>query len=60
MISPVPPGSRHGADHSVLTDYISTETYFQHNPEAADGRIVEHRDVIVPVPAKLPCGNGLF
>jgi predicted SnoaL-like aldol condensation-catalyzing enzyme len=26
-----------GADHSVLTDYISTETYHQHNPEAADG-----------------------
>lgn len=26
-----------GADYSVLTDYISTETYLQHNPEAADG-----------------------
>ena len=26
-----------GADYSVLTDYISTETYDQHNPEAADG-----------------------
>ncbi|MFI1865487.1 nuclear transport factor 2 family protein [Streptomyces jumonjinensis] len=26
-----------GADYSVLTDYISTETYHQHNPEAADG-----------------------
>jgi predicted SnoaL-like aldol condensation-catalyzing enzyme len=25
-----------GADYSVLTDYISTETYDQHNPEAAD------------------------
>ncbi len=25
------------ADYSVLTDYISTETYLQHNPEAADG-----------------------
>ena len=24
------------ADYSVLTDYISTETYLQHNPEAAD------------------------
>ena len=26
-----------GADYSVLTDYISTEQYDQHNPEAADG-----------------------
>jgi predicted SnoaL-like aldol condensation-catalyzing enzyme len=26
-----------GADYSVLTDYISTEIYHQHNPEAADG-----------------------
>jgi predicted SnoaL-like aldol condensation-catalyzing enzyme len=26
-----------GADYSVLTDYISTETYLQHNPGAADG-----------------------
>lgn len=26
-----------GADYSVLTDYISTERYDQHNPEAADG-----------------------
>ena len=26
-----------GADYSTLTDYISTETYAQHNPEAADG-----------------------
>ncbi|WP_427164387.1 nuclear transport factor 2 family protein [Streptomyces sp. C1-1] len=26
-----------GADYSVLTDYISIETYAQHNPEAADG-----------------------
>jgi predicted SnoaL-like aldol condensation-catalyzing enzyme len=104
------------ADYSVLTDYISTETYHQHNPEAADGldgfgaaaaawaeqgkhltyktvhrvvaegdlvllqsegefgdavaywdlfrvaggRIVEHWDVIAPVPAELPHGNGLF
>ncbi|MEU7475059.1 nuclear transport factor 2 family protein [Lentzea sp. NPDC042327] len=104
------------ADYSVLTDYISTETYLQHNPEAADGldgfgaaaarwaeqgrhlvyktvhrvvaegdlvllqsegefgepvaywdlfrvadgRIVEHWDVITPVPAELPHGNGLF
>ncbi|MFJ8109565.1 nuclear transport factor 2 family protein [Streptomyces sp. NPDC096132] len=105
-----------GADYSVLTDYISTETYLQHNPEAADGldgfgaaaakwaeqgknlvyrtihkviaegdfvllqsegefgvpvayydlfrvadgKIVEHWDVIAPVPAELPHGNGLF
>ncbi|WP_308430584.1 nuclear transport factor 2 family protein [Streptomyces aurantiogriseus] len=105
-----------GADYSVLTDYISTETYHQHNPEAADGldgfgaaaaqwaeqgknlvyrtvhkvvaegdfvllqsegefggpvaywdlfrvadgRIVEHWDVIAPVPAELPHANGLF
>ncbi|MFD4511147.1 nuclear transport factor 2 family protein [Streptomyces sp. NPDC058457] len=105
-----------GADYSVLTDYISTETYRQHNPEAADGldgfgaaaakwaeqgktlvyknvhkvvaegdlvllqsegefgvpvaywdlfrvvggRIVEHWDVIAPVPAELPHSNGLF
>ncbi|MFG2039464.1 nuclear transport factor 2 family protein [Dactylosporangium sp. NPDC048998] len=104
------------ADYSVLTDYISTETYHQHNPEAADGlagfgaaaaewaadgknlvyktihrviaegdfvllqsegefgvpcayydlfriedgRIVEHWDVIAPVPDSLPHGNGLF
>ncbi|MFI6731393.1 nuclear transport factor 2 family protein [Nonomuraea sp. NPDC050451] len=105
-----------GADYSVLTDYISTETYHQHNPEAgdgldgfgaaaakwaeqgknlvyttihkviaegdfvllqsegvfgvpvaywdlfrvADGKIVEHWDVIAPIPGKLPHGNGLF
>ncbi len=104
------------ADYSVLTDYISTETYHQHNPEAADGldgfgaaaakwaeqgrdlvyktvhrvvaegdlvllqsegefgepvaywdlfrvadgRIVEHWDVIAPIPATLPHHNGLF
>ena len=104
------------ADYSVLTDYISTETYLQHNPEAADGldgfgaaaakwagegrnlvyktvhqvvaegdlvllqsegefgepvaywdlfrvqdgKIVEHWDVITPIPADLPHGNGLF
>ncbi|MGQ4390464.1 nuclear transport factor 2 family protein [Streptomyces sp. SAS_270] len=105
-----------GADYSGLTDYISTETYHQHNPEAADGldgfgaaaakwaeqgrnlvynkvhkvvaegefvllqsegefgvpvayydlfrvadgKIVEHWDVITAVPAELPHGNGLF
>ncbi|BFV55005.1 nuclear transport factor 2 family protein [Kitasatospora sp. CMC57] len=105
-----------GADYSVLTDFISTETYLQHNPEAADGldgfgaaaakwgeqgknlvyktvhkvvaegdlvllqsegefgvpvaywdlfrvangKIVEHWDVIAPVPAELPHSNGLF
>ena len=105
-----------GADYSVLTDYISTETYHQHNPEAADGldgfgaaagkwaeqgkslvyetthrviaegdlvllqsegefgvpasywdlfrvangKIVEHWDVIAPIPAELPHSNGLF
>jgi predicted SnoaL-like aldol condensation-catalyzing enzyme len=104
------------ADYSVLTDYISTERYDQHNPEAADGlagfgaaaatwaeqgktlvyktihkviaegdlvllqsegefgapvaywdlfrvadgKIVEHWDVITPVPASLPHDNGLF
>lgn len=104
------------ADYSVLTDYISTSTYDQHNPEAADGlagfgaaaakwgeqgknlvyktvhrivaegdlvllqsegefgepvaywdlfrvadgKIVEHWDVIAPIPADLPHGNGLF
>jgi predicted SnoaL-like aldol condensation-catalyzing enzyme len=26
----------------------------------ADGKIVEHWDVIAPVPAELPHGNGLF
>jgi predicted SnoaL-like aldol condensation-catalyzing enzyme len=105
-----------GADYSVLTDYISTETYHQHNPEAgdgldgfgtavakwaeqgknlvykkvhqviaegefvltqsegefgvpvayydlfrvADGKIVEHWDVVAPIPAELPHDNGLF
>ena len=105
-----------GADYSLLTDYISTKTYHQHNTEAADGldgfgaaaatwaeqgknltykkvhkviaegdfvltqsegefggpaayydlfriadgRIVEHWDVITPIPAELPHGNGLF
>ncbi|MBO1267680.1 nuclear transport factor 2 family protein [Arthrobacter sp. PO-11] len=105
-----------GADYAVLTDYISAESYQQHNPEAADGldgfgaaaakwaeegkllkydtvhkviadgefvllqsegefgvpvafydlfrvsdgKIVEHWDVIAPIPAELPHGNGLF
>ena len=105
-----------GADYSMLTNYISTDTYHQHNPEAADGldgfgtaaakwadagklltytkihkliaegdfvlvqsegefgvpvayydlfrleagKIVEHWDVIAPVPAELPHTNGLF
>ncbi|GAA3804028.1 nuclear transport factor 2 family protein [Streptomyces phyllanthi] len=105
-----------GGDHSALTDYISTETCHQHNPEAADGldgfaaaaakwaeqgkplshkkvhqviaegdlvlvmsegefggpvacynlfrvsdgKIVEHWDVMMPVPAELPHDNGLF
>lgn len=105
-----------GADYSVLTDYISTQTYHQHNPEAADGlagfgaaaakwaeqgknlvyttihkviaqgdfvllasegefgvavayydlfrvaegKIVEHWDVIAPIPAQLPHDNGVF
>ncbi|MEU0565986.1 nuclear transport factor 2 family protein [Nonomuraea sp. NPDC005983] len=105
-----------GADYAVLSDYISTVTYHQHNPEAgdgldgfgaaaarwagqgrnlvykqihkviaegefvlvvaegefgvpvayydlfrvADGKIVEHWDVIAPIPADLPHGNGLF
>ena len=104
------------ADYSVLTDYLSTATYLQHNPEAADGlagfgaaaaewagqgrdlvyktvhkvvaegdfvllqsegefgepvaywdlfrvadgKIVEHWDVITPVSAALPHDNGLF
>ncbi len=104
------------ADYSVLTDYISTTTYLQHNPEAADGltgfgaaaakwagqgrnlvyktvhhvvaegdlvllqsegefgepvaywdlfrvadgKIVEHWDVVAPIPASLPHTNGLF
>ncbi|HUQ55777.1 nuclear transport factor 2 family protein [Lentzea sp.] len=104
------------ADYSVLTDYVSTETYLQHNPEAADGldgfgaaaakwaaegknlvyktvhnavaegdlvllqsegefgepvaywdlfrvddgKIVEHWDVITPIPAGLPHANGVF
>jgi predicted SnoaL-like aldol condensation-catalyzing enzyme len=105
-----------GADYSLLTDYISTERYHQHNPEAGDGldgfaavaakwaeqgkhlvfrtihkvvaegdfvllqsegefgtpaafwdlvriedgKIVEHWDIIAPIPADLPHGNGLF
>jgi predicted SnoaL-like aldol condensation-catalyzing enzyme len=105
-----------GADYSLLTDYISTETYHQHNPEAGDGlegfaavaakwaeqgkylvfktthkvvvegdfallqsecefgipvafwdllriedgKIVEHWDIIAPIPAELPHTNGLF
>ncbi len=105
-----------GADYSVLTDYISTVTYHQHNPDAgdsldgfgaavakwgeqgkhlvykkvhkviaegefvltqsegefgvpvayydlfrvADGKIVEHWDVVAPIPGELPHGNGLF
>lgn len=105
-----------GVDYTVLTDYISTDTYNQHNPEAGDGldgfgaaaagwaeqgknlvykkihkviaegefvlvvsegefgvpvayydlfrvesgKIVEHWDVIAPIPAELPHGNGLF
>ncbi|MEU9126225.1 nuclear transport factor 2 family protein [Streptomyces sp. NPDC048506] len=105
-----------GAEYSVATDYTSTETYLQHNPEAgdgldgfgvaaakwaaqgknvvyetihrvvaegdfvlvqaegefgvpvvyfdlfrlADGKIVEHWDVIQQIPAELPHSNGLF
>jgi predicted SnoaL-like aldol condensation-catalyzing enzyme len=105
-----------GQDYSVLTDYISTESYAQHNPEAGDGldgfgaavgrwaedgknlvyktihqvvaegdfvftraegefgvpvvysdlwrvengKIVEHWDVIAPIPAEVPHTNGLF
>jgi predicted SnoaL-like aldol condensation-catalyzing enzyme len=105
-----------GADYSVLTDFISTETYDQHNPGAGDGlggfgdavarwtaegknldyrtihhviadhdfvlvhcegtfgvevaywdlfrvqdgKIVEHWDVIAPVPPQLPHNNGVF
>lgn len=105
-----------GADHTVLTEYVSTDTYHQHNPDAADGligfgaaaatwagqgkhlvyrtihkvvaegdfvllqsegefgvpvaywdlfrvkdgKIVEHWDVIAPIPNKLPHANGLF
>ena len=105
-----------GADYSVLTQYISTETYHQHNPQAGDGlagfgaaaaawaeqgkhlvyktvhkvvaegdfvllqsegefgvpvaywdlfrvedgKIVEHWDVIAPIPANLPNPTDLF
>ncbi|WP_139418202.1 nuclear transport factor 2 family protein [Agromyces laixinhei] len=105
-----------GADYSKLADFISTEQYDQHNPEAADGlagfgaavenwgvqgktlaykkvhqviaegdfvftraegdfgvpsiyndlwrvkdgKIVEHWDVVIPVPATLPHDNGVF
>lgn len=105
-----------GADYSVLTDYVSADTYAQHNPEAADGlagfgaaaakwaedgkplvyttihqiiaegdlvytraegtfgvpviyndlwriadgKIVEHWDVITPIPDQLPHTNGVF
>lgn len=105
-----------GADYSKLTDFISTEQYDQHNPEAGDGlagfgaavetwaaagktlaykqvhqiiadgnfvftraegdfgapsiyndlwriedgKIVEHWDVVAPVPAELPHDNGVF
>lgn len=103
-------------DYSILADYVSTEEYAQHNPEAADGlagfgaaagvwaeagkllaykklhtiiaegdfvftraegdfgvpviyndlwrlengKIVEHWDVIAPVPTELPHTNGVF
>jgi len=105
-----------GAEYSVLTNYVSTVSYAQHNPEAADGldgfgvaaaawaqagkplvykkahqviadgdfvftrsegefgvpviyndlwrlengQIVEHWDVINPIPAQLPHTNGVF
>jgi predicted SnoaL-like aldol condensation-catalyzing enzyme len=105
-----------GADYSLLTHYISTQTYHQHNPEAGDGleafgavaakwaaqgknlvfktthkvvaegdfvllqsegefgtpaaywdllrfkdgKIVEHWDIIAPIPTELPHANGLF
>ena len=105
-----------GGDYSVLTDYISTDTYAQHNPEAADGldgfgaavakwaeqgkklvyktihkvvaegdfvllqsegefsvpvaywdlfrvedgKIIEHWDVVAPIPSELPHNNGVF
>jgi predicted SnoaL-like aldol condensation-catalyzing enzyme len=105
-----------GGDYAALTDYISTDIYAQHNPEAtdgldglgaavarwaeqgkrlvyrtihkvvaegdfvllqsegefgvpvaywdlfrvADGKIVEHWDVVAPIPAELPHDNGVF
>jgi predicted SnoaL-like aldol condensation-catalyzing enzyme len=105
-----------GGDYSVLTDYISADTYAQHNPEAADGldgfraagdkwseqgkklvyktihkvvaegdfvllvsegefgipvaywdlfrvqegKIVEHWDVVAPIPSEIPHDNGVF
>ncbi|WP_460072923.1 nuclear transport factor 2 family protein [Streptomyces sp. YKOK-I1] len=105
-----------GGDRSAMTDYVSEETYRQHNPEAADGiegfaaaaakwagqgkrlhyamvhkviaegdfvltvsegtfslpvafydlfrvadgKIVEHWDVVMPFPADLPHDNSLF
>lgn len=105
-----------GGDYSVLTDYVSTEQYAQHNPEAGDGlegfgaaaaawaeqgkllafkklhqiiadgefvftraegdfgvpviyndlwrlengKIVEHWDVIAPIPEEIPHDNGVF
>lgn len=105
-----------GADYSALPDYISTDSYAQHNPEAADGlegfgaaaaawaadgkllaykrvhqivaegdfvftradgdfgvpviyndlwrvhdgKIVEHWDVVAPIPDELPHTNGVF
>jgi predicted SnoaL-like aldol condensation-catalyzing enzyme len=105
-----------GGDDSALADYISTESYAQHNPEAADGldgfgaaaarwaeqgkrlvyktihrvvaegdfvllqsegefgvpvaswdlfrvadgKIVEHWNVVAPIPAELPHDNGVF
>ncbi|MFE7842871.1 hypothetical protein ACFU53_44460 [Streptomyces sp. NPDC057474] len=51
-------------DYSVLTDHISTETYPQHNPEAADGLdgfgTASVARVIASIPAELPHSHGLF
>jgi predicted SnoaL-like aldol condensation-catalyzing enzyme len=71
LVATLPEGFRYeGARVIADGDLVGLHgTYFGFGPvplvafdlfRVADGKIVEHWDVITPVPAELPHGNGLF